>query len=160
MSEKCLERPVSRPVSWDERYSVGIQHIDSQHKNLIAMSENLYTGCLKRGEGAKDFFLNTIYNAAEYIQFHFAEEEQLLEKINYPDFLCHKEQHESFVRQIFGEIKNFESGNPLAPVVFVRYVRDWLFTHITFIDKKYATYLHILKQAKSGGLPPPEMFWG
>jgi hemerythrin len=139
MEEKIL-------VEWDERYSVGIPLVDDQHKELVNMTNTLYEGCLAGDEAARAYFLQAVHGTVDYVKYHFAAEEKLLENVKYPGIIEHKRAHEGFVKKIFEDVKSFETGKKFVPNVFVRYLRDWILTHIAVEDKKYAEYIFNLKK--------------
>jgi hemerythrin len=137
-------------IEWDDRYLIGIPLVDEQHKELIRLTNDLYEGCLQGGEAARANFKIAIQGTVDYVKFHFSAEEQILRNINYPEYAAHKKQHEEFVKQVLEEVKNFEEGKKFVPNVFVRFLRDWILTHIAMADKKYAQYIMALK--KKGAL--------
>ncbi|MDR1100702.1 MAG: bacteriohemerythrin [Treponema sp.] len=144
-------------VEWDDRYTVGVQMIDEQHKELFNMINNFYPGCLKEDEKANIHFKLMVYGFINYSKYHFATEEQFLERLKYPDSLAHKRQHDEFIRVLLERMDKIELGQPVSFKHFTRYIRDWLVTHITLIDKKYATYIHFIngqiKTADKNPLP-------
>jgi hemerythrin len=131
-------------VEWDSRYLVGIQLIDDQHRELLKLINSSYLGCIKDDEGAKNHFRLTVPGLINYIKYHFSTEEQLLDRIKYPDSAAHKRQHNEFIRNIAERAESFEKGRTVSPKGYIRYIRDWMVTHITLIDKKYATYIHFI----------------
>jgi hemerythrin len=133
-------------VEWDDRYLIGIQLIDDQHKKLIDLTNKLYAGCLAGDEDAQAYFMETVHGTVDYVKYHFTAEEKILEKVKYPALAEHKKSHEGFVKQIFDDVKNFESGKKFVPNVFVRYLKDWILTHIAVEDKQYAKYIIDLKK--------------
>jgi hemerythrin len=133
-------------VEWSNRYSVGIDLVDDQHKKLIDMTNTLYLGCLHGDEAARSFFLETIHKAVDYVKYHFSTEEKIMERIDYPGFATHKTEHHDFVREIIQEVRQFQDGKSFVPNMFVRYLRDWVFTHMALSDKGYADYLIELKK--------------
>ncbi|MDR1903327.1 MAG: bacteriohemerythrin [Treponema sp.] len=133
-------------VEWDDRYLIGIQLIDDQHKELIDLTNKLYAGCLAGDEAAKAYFLETVHGTVDYVKYHFTAEEKILENVKYPALTEHKKFHEGFVKQIFDDVKSFEGGKKFVPNVFVRYLKDWILTHIAVEDKKYASYILNLKK--------------
>jgi hemerythrin len=143
MSEKTI-------VDWDDRYLIGIPLIDEQHKELIRLTNTLYESCLQGDEAARKKFKRTIQGTVDYVRFHFSAEEQILKNVNYPELASHKKQHEKFVKQVLEEAKNFVEGKKFVPNTFVRFLRDWILTHIAMEDRKYADYIINLK--KNGGL--------
>jgi hemerythrin len=133
-------------VVWEDRYSVGIPAIDEQHKELLVLTNKLYDACREGEESARGYFKEVIRSAVEYVQFHFTSEERLMERINFPELATHKVQHTQFVKQVLEEVKNFEQGKTFVPNTFVRYLRDWILTHIAMSDIKYAEYIKTLKK--------------
>ena len=137
-------------VEWDDRYSVGIPLIDDQHKELVRLTNALYKGCLAGEESARSWFMATVKGTVDYVKYHFGVEEQLLQNVDYPELAEHKREHEAFVKHILDEVQSFTAGKKFVPNVFVRYLRDWILSHIVVADKRYAAFILNLK--KQGAL--------
>jgi hemerythrin len=133
-------------IEWDDRYSMNIQFIDDQHKELLNLTNALYKGCLAGDETARTYFMETIRGAVDYVKYHFSTEEKMLETINYPEFAHHKREHETFVKRILEDVEKFQDGKKFVPNDFVRYLKDWVLTHIAIEDKKYSEYIYDLKK--------------
>jgi hemerythrin len=133
-------------VEWDDRYSVAIPLIDDQHKHLIELANSLYDACLEGTEAARERFREVARETVNYVKFHFSAEEKILENVGFPGLAAHKKEHESFVLKVLMDVKNFEEGKKFVPNIFVRYLRDWILTHIAVEDKKYADYILELKR--------------
>ncbi|MDR3139217.1 MAG: bacteriohemerythrin [Treponema sp.] len=133
-------------IEWEDRYSLGIPLIDEQHKKLVDMTNDLYRGCLQGDEAARDYFMKAVHGTVDYVKYHFAAEEKILEKIRYPGLAEHKREHEGFVKKVFEDVKSFEEGRKFVPNLFVRYLKDWILAHIAVEDKKYAEYILNLKK--------------
>jgi len=132
-------------VTWDDSFSVGIEHIDNQHKELVKMVNDLYKAC-KMGALNKDIvYLRTVSKALEYARVHFSDEEKYMDMVFYPELDEHKTQHEKFVVEIKKSIKLFEDGEA-APIELANFLKNWLLDHIAVSDKKYAPYLAKLNQ--------------
>jgi hemerythrin len=138
-------------VDWDSRYTVGIQLLDDQHKELLKLINTCYLGCLSEDEAVKKHLMVNIHGLINYIRYHFSTEEQLLERIKYPDGAAHKRQHNEFIQEIVERLKDIERDQIISTKAFVRYIRDWMVTHITLIDKKYATYIHFINGQPAAG---------
>jgi hemerythrin len=136
-------------VEWDDRYLIGIPQVDEQHKKLIDLTNKLYAGCLAGDDAARDYFMESVHGTVAYVKEHFSAEEKILEVVKYPGLVEHKKAHEGFVKQIFEDVKSFERGKKFIPNVFVRYLKDWILTHIAVEDKKYAKYIMELKKERS-----------
>jgi len=134
-------------VQWSDALNVGIPFVDAQHRKLIDILNELHSGIHgahgpQSPEGGASF-RKAMHGAVEYVRVHFSAEEELLRKINYPDFAAHKAQHEEFVRHILDSVSRFESGNRyegLELVKLLSFFRNWLLEHIGVLDKNYATY--------------------
>jgi hemerythrin len=138
-------------VEWDDKYSVGIPFIDGQHKELIENTNRLYQGCLAGTEEEKRaFFMQTVKSVVDYVKYHFSAEETMLENVKYPQLSCQKKQHEVFVQRLLDDVKSYQNGQKFVINNFVRFLRDWILSHIAMEDTKYARYICNLK--KSGQL--------
>jgi hemerythrin len=128
-------------VEWNDNYSVGIDLIDGQHRQLIELTNTLYKGCLAGEESARRYFMETIQSTVDYVKYHFSAEEKLMEHFKYPNLLNHKSQHTGFVLKILEDVKSFQSGKKFVPNTFVRYLKDWILSHIAVMDRQYADYI-------------------
>jgi hemerythrin len=134
-------------VDWSDRYSVGISVIDDQHKKLLEMTNDLFLACNYSTDAGKIQFKKTIHDAVAYVKFHFATEEKIMKLTSYPDLEAHKKEHTDFVRKVFDDVKAFEIGIPLVPKQFVKYLKDWILSHIAITDSKMGNFLTDLKKA-------------
>jgi hemerythrin len=135
-------------VVWNEKYATGIELIDSQHKELFSLTNELFRACMSDNETLKSVFIETMGRMVEYVRFHFGAEQQMLQRINYPDYQEHKKQHDKLVRDILDAVKAHNNGDRLVANQFVRTMRDWILGHIAHTDRLYASY--IADQKKKG----------
>jgi hemerythrin len=133
-------------VTWDDKYAIGIQLIDSQHKELFSLTNELFRACLGGDESIKGVFKETMGRMVEYVRFHFGAEQELLQRIKYPDYQEHKKQHDTLVLKILESVKKYNEGEKLVPNQFVRTLRDWILSHIAHYDKLYASYIATCKK--------------
>jgi hemerythrin-like metal-binding protein len=74
----------------------------------------------------------------EYTEYHFAEEEKLMEEINYDDLPLQRGAHTIFISQLKGFQERIEKGEAfLVPIELSQTVVDWLLDHIAKMDKRY-----------------------
>jgi hemerythrin len=130
-------------VAWSDDFSVGNETIDAQHKELIRLTNEFYSGVQMGGMLAKVYFLQTIKGAVQYVKTHFADEEALMLKAGYPhpQYEEHKKQHEDFVAEVTQQVKNFEQEDNPDPEGFVKYLMNWILQHVADSDKKYSPYV-------------------
>jgi hemerythrin len=126
---------------WNQTLSVGNQKIDQQHQQLFEALAKLQDA-MKAGKG-KEEVMSTLRFLSNYVDKHFADEEELMKKHNYPDFENHKKIHENFKAKVKEYINKYNaSGADLSTIVTVQQeVGDWLIKHIGYEDKKYAPYI-------------------
>lgn len=85
-------------IEWnDEIYSVGINKMDQEHKRLISMINALDK--LKE-QPNKDYLERVFVTLIEYTRDHFAHEERIMERMQYPRLAEHKKQHQIFVDMV------------------------------------------------------------
>ncbi len=126
-------------IEWRNDFSVNIREVDEQHKKLIAMLNELYDA-MSAGKG-KEVLSRILDGMAEYTVTHFTTEERLMREYNYPGYVKHKREHESFVRRVLEFREKFEKGE-ITAVEVMRYLSEWLKNHILGSDKKFGPYLN------------------
>ena len=133
-------------VHWSELFAVGIDMIDHQHKELVRLTNHLYESCLTHDDAIGTIFKDAMEQMVDYVRFHFTAELKLLERIRYPDYHEHKQQHDQLVKQILEAAKEYKEGKKFVPNNFVRALKDWVFGHIAIYDQNYAAYVREQKQ--------------
>lgn len=138
-------------IEWEDRYSVGIPLIDSQHKQLIITTNELYKACQFGTELLKEQFKKTAQETVTYVKYHFSTEEQIMEKTAFPEISAHKKHHAEFIQKVLKDVTDFENGKKFVPHQFVRFLRDWVLSHIAIVDSKLGDYLlDLQKKGKLG----------
>jgi len=128
-------------VIWDNKYITGIGLIDHQHKQLVDLTNELYSACHAREEELCDTFKHAMSGMVEYVHFHFSTELELLRKLKFPEYHEHKMMHDTLIQNILTAAKDFNEGKKFVPNHFVRTLKDWIFSHIAIHDKEYALYV-------------------
>ncbi len=128
-------------IEWRESFAIGIKEIDEQHKKLFEAVDKLFTAC-SQGKG-KEEVGNTLLFLEEYTKVHFADEQKLHIRHNYPEKNSHKDAHDKFLVVLSDLKKQFEEKG--ADVVFIstinKTVLNWLLQHIGNSDKAFATFV-------------------
>ena len=123
----------------------GIPIIDTQHANLVRITNNLRMSCLVSSENANSRFIRAVQEAAEYVQYHFSTEEKLMSLLGYPGYSEHKTEHSDFVWEVLSRAKQFQDGQNLVPEKFVYFLSEWIRAHIGVSDKEFAEYFLTMK---------------
>jgi hemerythrin len=144
--DDALRPDTGQIVTWEEKLSTGIELIDSQHKELVELTNKLYQSCLSGHDDA--VFKEAMSRMVNYVKFHFGAEQQLLERIHYPAYPDHKRQHDTLVKEILDAVKAAGEGKSFVANNFVRTLKEWIFGHIAFTDRQYALY--VVEQKRKG----------
>ena len=122
-------------IKWSEKYSVNNFLLDSQHKKLVSVINELHTA-MKVAKGKE--ILSTIFDELIlYTKEHFRTEEQIMLKFNYPEFKEHKAEHEKLTEQVIKLQKEYKEGSSLITMDTMNFLKNWLIEHIEGTDKKY-----------------------
>lgn len=128
-----------RYLTWRDSYSVGIESIDSDHKNLIHLINNLQTAIDYKTDAK--FEKQTMDEVIDYTKYHFNREEGLMEDNGYPDFVPHKAQHKNMIDQVNELVKAYDDGESGAIESLLTYLKSWLIKHINGTDQEYSEFL-------------------
>ena len=127
-------------ISWSNEFNVGHKVLDYQHRELVSITNDFYTGSKKGGILAKAYFWKTLQKAVAYVETHFSTEEELMLKMNYPGYAEHKKEHEDFIYNVTEQIRMFDETDNPDHNIFIKYLIDWIIQHIANSDKKLAPY--------------------
>ena len=126
-------------VTWSNVYSVNIIGIDEQHKQLFTLINQLHDA-MSQGQG--NLILgSTLESLSHYASTHFADEEKLLAKVNYPDLPAQKQEHAIFIQKVKELQIQQQTGKIALTVPVLGFLKDWLVNHILVSDKKYMQYV-------------------
>jgi hemerythrin len=148
----------------DNSYSVGIESIDEQHKQLIIMCNNLYLNSHKKDEISRNFFRQSVSSMVNFLRYHLFVEEQLLSRIAFPDFHKHKEEHSKAVELVNRYLAYLGTEEEERIKESIPAIRDYMLKHITVSDRGYANYIHTMNRYAPWHMKdtylPTELFLG
>ena len=126
-------------IEWGQRYMLGINSIDQQHKRLVDLINELHYNFGTKVN--KTVMHKVITELVEYTQYHFGYEEQIFDKIGYSDSANHIDQHRKFVETVSDFYKKFETEKDVLSMEIVDFLKNWLVSHILGSDRKYVSKL-------------------
>ena len=135
-------------IAWVDNLSVGVDVVDKQHQYLILLTNQLFQACRLGGDVRDSVFKETMSRMVGYVRFHFATEQKLFRLINYPNSIEHKNEHDSLIVKVLETTKDYGDKKRFVPNNFVRYLRDWIVSHVAHSDKMFGIY--IAEQRKKG----------
>lgn len=130
----------SNVIKWKDEYSVGITHIDQDHKKLINLL-NQFTLAYEHAM-SEEFEKQALDELVNYTVYHFEREEKMMQENDYPDFIEHKAKHQEMIAQVkeFSALYDKNGHNALKEVS--EFLTVWLINHINGTDKEYSQYLN------------------
>ena len=130
-----------RYATWTPDLETGNAAIDSQHKQLI-LSANALVDAYLSGKGRQEVG-TTLHFLVGYTIQHFADEEELQKKHDYPEYQTHKQAHIDFTDVVHDLTKRFSHEGFSDEFINEVYVTttEWLFDHIRGEDLKMAAYI-------------------
>lgn len=128
-------------ITWTEDLATGSFLIDSQHKRLFQIINQLLNTS-KDGK-SKEATQNVLTFLENYVNEHFSTEEEFMERYNYPHIAYHKKLHNDFKRSFEKYKKKAHSeGITLSLTVSLTHsLAVWLTKHIRGDDKELANFL-------------------
>ncbi len=125
---------------WSQNYSVGVVILDEHHKELFKILNQLFN--LMDESADDDPILKVIDNLLNYTHYHFAEEEKIMAKIDYPELEEHKILHKEIIDQLNDFAKEAKDGMAIFVAIKIATVGiEWLKNHILSVDHKYYNYM-------------------
>ena len=127
--------------AWNDDLVTGHAAIDAQHQTLFKALDD-FRNAASAGKG-RETAESTLSFLASYTAEHFAQEELLQLKFQYPDRANHKQLHESFKKTVQGLGEEMRAqGSTFAMFTKVNStIGAWLVAHVTREDKKLAAHI-------------------
>jgi hemerythrin len=139
-------------ANWDSKYETKISEIDSQHKQLFHLINNIedvYENHKAHLSLQTKVLLDAVSALEDYTLSHFLIEERVMEHNQYPDLEAHIAQHNQFTDKIL-ELKNRlgdtnllsdDKGLEIFLKDLVEFLRSWLTNHILVKDMDYKPFI-------------------
>ncbi len=130
---------------WDNRYSIGVEDIDNQHRKIFEIINVISKMVFSNKPLPLKEVQNVMLDLKKYTVEHFRMEEDFMVRNNYVHYLSHKNMHNSFTETIL----DFETRSiDLTDNKTLRAILDTVFVWITD---------HIIKEdMKLKRLSPPD----
>ena len=121
---------------WDRSLSVGEAALDSDHKSLIELSNELH-GAANANQDT-DILEEILQRLLIYTSEHFAREEQMMEEYQFLELASHKKQHRKLIERVLTLQKALAENRAYVAQETAELLRFWLTSHIHVADKALA----------------------
>jgi len=125
---------------WSDEYNVNIGIIDTQHKNLVNIINELHQAMIT-GKAKQDLG-NILSNLVKYTRVHFNTEETIMKSHQYPDYPAHKSLHEQLTKTVLDFQAKFQKNEVGLTIEVMDFLKGWLGKHILGTDKRYTEFLN------------------
>lgn len=133
-------------MEWTEDLAVGVNIIDSQHKELFKRINNLVSAI--KQHRCREEIDGTIKFLEDYARVHFSEEEKRMKDSGYEGLGEHREHHKKYLAAL-AELKEqaslprVQGGSYDLSATTNQVVVDWIVDHIMKIDKKFGEFMKV-----------------
>jgi hemerythrin len=133
-------------LKWSDRYRVGDERVDLQHQHLFELINDLDQR-VTSGTVRQDS-LQTIEALVDYVLQHFADEESLMQQINFRDIVMHRWRHSEFAGKIADMALDWGRGKEVTAEEIRDFLTDWLLDHILTEDMQIGEALRSQRPAR------------
>lgn len=142
--EEAGRRPL---LAWDANYSIGVDTVDQQHRQLFEIINRFYDAW--RSRAGRDALGRVFDELLEYTRYHFAEEERLMRETGYPGLAAHQRAHEELVTLVGRHRAQLEAGIAGVETQALEFLKTWLNIHVLEEDRDIGE--HLLRQRPADG---------
>lgn len=143
-------------IVWNDKFKIGIKHVDDQHKHLVEICSNFYDAVVREksknelgNPGWQLALADALRDTVGYVVTHFHDEEMLMKTCGYERYEEHKISHQRFVEKVTETIKNFNDATIQNALDFSKFLYEWILNHVAYEDKLYVdTILNYVKDKK------------
>ena len=130
-------------IKLEDNLKLDIPEIDSQHETMISLVNQLHEAMLQgAGKAALDGLLTQLL---EHTQAHFAYEEGLMSRYNYPGYEEHASEHNRLIQQLVALMERYNRGELLLSFAVALELKGWAVVHIEELDKPLGAFLNNLE---------------
>jgi hemerythrin len=127
-------------IHWTPDLSVGVGSIDTDHKLLISLINQLDDAI--RGSEPKQTVSRVLDALLNYTDYHFAREESLMRASGYPDIDAHSRAHATLRAQVHNIRSRYRrNAESIRAQEVLSFLKNWLTAHIIGRDKLYAPFV-------------------
>jgi len=123
---------------WSDRYSVQVAELDKQHQGLMTIIAKLHAAMLARE--SKAVLGGILADLVSYTDDHFAYEESLMARFDYPALDDHQKNHRQLRATVLGLQDDHAQGKIVISAKVMEFLLSWLTKHIMGCDFLYKDF--------------------
>lgn len=127
-------------LAWSHSSVVGVQAMDDQHGILMDTVNELRLQLLHGS--ARVTVAEQLERLIEFTGMHFACEESLLERHNFPGIQAHRVEHQRLMNEIRQALDRIQRGGDGDLQSMLDFLHHWFITHVENEDSLYGEWLN------------------
>jgi hemerythrin-like metal-binding protein len=121
-------------LQWKSEYSVGIQAMDDEHREMIELINATYEKLKSNADADQlEDYLGDIFST---ISMHFALEERIMQNAAYAEFQAHKDDHEVLLDRLRDLMDEFFVDPASGANRLEQSLSDWFAVHFSTFDAR------------------------
>lgn len=138
-------------VEWRDQMSLDYLPLDEEHKAFLNVVNRSVPAARSGDFKTMDMVFDACY---DYVRNHFSHEEDIMERVSFPDIEAHMQAHRTFIQNISEFRKKYEAAKTDAEkqkqaIKASDFLSLWFLGHVLSRDKLLKPYLVRLRH-----LPP------
>ena len=121
-------------LHWEKRYSVGIEAVDHEHRELVELINRLHEEA--KAQGSKVAVLGFFGDLYKAISAHFALEERFMREKSYDQLRAHKGDHERLLDEIRDIMEDYEVNDLFEERLLAQRLDAWFSRHFETHDAR------------------------
>ena len=136
---------------WRDQMNLDYPPLDDEHKAFLEVVNNAVKDYYHRNLDNMPAIFEACY---DYVRNHFSHEEDIMERINFPDIMAHIQAHQQFIKNISELRQEYEKAETKGKRLDLMrrtadFLSDWFVGHVLSRDKLIKPHLVRLRN-----LPP------
>jgi hemerythrin len=123
-------------MDWKPEYSVGIDEIDAQHRQILAHMTQVHQAIAAGDRWHVIHFLLVALD--DLMKLHFAVEESLLQIIGYPESCEHRQSHGRIAANL-ADLQRRGLNENISDELSA-FLKEWFLMHVRESDQAYARF--------------------
>ncbi len=132
--ELSLSENDAELITWNDKYSFGIDEIDNQHQQLVVLLNTMYSN-LKQGKSKKEI-KESLNSFIDFASYHLGVKEDYFVKFNYEKQQDAVKEYKIFVDKIHQFQTDYLSNKVLFLNDTMNYIKEWVYYNL-LSNKKY-----------------------
>lgn len=130
---------------WNPDLDIGIYEIDTQHRSLVAIANQL-CDAIESGREARtvEWILDALLMQ---IRLHFQTEEKFMRRCGQQDFSSHKREHRQMLKAMRRFMRQYRGDGESVAEELLLFVHRWLEDHLNGEDRLLGEYVRRAAEA-------------